>query len=185
VSTVVGLSCYALSPSFNRLIATRKPFKLIAYGVLSLALITTILFANKLPSSTRHNELKSLMSFAVLIMLSEYTFFYDRAVNGKPDILNVVSNAAFVLVSLSLHKLFYFGFEIGVFSFFFGCFTVQLITINQILILIPIVFGYPLFKLHSSPDSQPEVAPGGQVSHSSNYGLVVGSDGQHVLQIDS
>jgi hypothetical protein len=114
-----------------------------------------------------------------------YTFYYDRAVNGKPDILNVVSNAAFVLVSLSLRKLFNFGFEIGVFSFFFGLFAVQLFTINRILILIAIVFGYPLFKSHSSPNSQPEVASGGQVSHSSsNSGLVVGSDDQHTIDID-
>ncbi|WJX63605.1 hypothetical protein P8452_48468 [Trifolium repens] len=62
----------------------------------------------------------------------------------------------------------------------------QLFTINRILILIAIVFGYPLFKLHSSPNSQQEVASGDQVSHSSsNSGLVVGSDDQHVLDIDS
>jgi hypothetical protein len=107
-------------------------------------------------------------------------------VNGKPNILNVVSNAAFVLVSLSVNKLFNFGFESGVFTYFLGCFAVQLITINRILILIAIVFGYPLFKLHSSPNSQQEVASGDQVSHSSsNSGLVVGSDDQHVLDIDS
>ncbi|WJX58257.1 hypothetical protein P8452_43728 [Trifolium repens] len=71
----------------------------------------------------------------------------------------VVSNAAFVLVSLSVNKLFNFGFES--------------------------VFGYPLFKLHSSPNSQQEVASGDQVSHSSsNSGLVVGSDDQHVIHIN-
>jgi hypothetical protein len=113
------------------------------------------------------------------MILSVYTFFYDSAVNGKPDILNVVSNAAFVLVSLSLHKLFNFGFEIGVFSYFLGCLANQLFTINRILILIAIFIGYPLFIMHSSLNSQPEVTSGGEVSHSSsNSRLVVGSDDQ-------
>jgi hypothetical protein len=112
------------------------------------------------------------MTFAVLIIMAVYTFFYDRAVNGNPDILNVVSNAAFVLVSLSLHKLVDIGFEIGVFTYFLGCFAVQLFTINWMLIFIAIFFGCPLFVMHSSPNSQPVVASDG-------------SDGQHVVDIDS
>jgi hypothetical protein len=131
------------------------------------------------------------MTFAVLIIMAVYTFFYDRAVNGNPDILNVVSNAAFVLVSLSLHKLVDIGFEIGVFTYFLGCFAVQLFTINWMLIFIAIFFGCPLFVMHSSPNSQPEVASDGSDGQhvvdidSSNSGLVFGSDGQHVVDIDS
>lgn len=36
MSSVVGLLCYALSPSFNRLIGRWKPFKFFLYGVSSL-----------------------------------------------------------------------------------------------------------------------------------------------------
>jgi hypothetical protein len=154
----------------------------------------------KPPSSKWYRQLKIYLNFAVLMMMSVYTFYYDRAVNGKPDILNVFSNAAFVLVSLSLHKLFGIGSEIGVFTYFLSCFTVQLFTINWVLIFIAILFGCPLFVIHSSPNSQPEVAndgsdgqhgsevaSGGQVSHSSpNSQPEVASGGQHVtIDIDS
>jgi len=120
MSNVVGLLCHALSPSFNRLIGRWKPFKVFLYVVLSLAIITTIMFTKQSSLSTRHGQLKTYTSFAVLMIISVYSFFYDRAVNGKPDKLSIVSNAAFALVSLSLHKLISFGFEIGVFSYFLG-----------------------------------------------------------------
>ncbi|MCH93721.1 exocyst complex component EXO70B1-like, partial [Trifolium medium] len=186
MSSVVGLLCYALSPSFNRLYGRWKPFKFFLYGSLSLAIFTTILFARKTSISTQHVQLKTFTSFAVLLIISVYSFFYDKAVNGKPEILSVVSNAAFALVSLSLHKLINFGFEIGVFSYFLGCFTVQLFTINWMLILIAIFFGCPLFVMHSSLNSRLEVASGSQVIHSSsNSILAVDSGGQHIVGIDS
>jgi drug/metabolite transporter (DMT)-like permease len=129
MSSVVGLFCYALSPSFNRLIGRRKAFQFFLYGMLSLAIFTTILFAKQSSLSTRHVQIKTYSSFLVLMIISVYSFFYDRAVNGKPEILSIVSNAAFALVSLSLHRLINFGFEMGVFSYFLGCFAVQLLTI--------------------------------------------------------
>lgn len=143
--------CYALSPSFNRLIGKWNAFKFFLYGVLSLAILTTILFAKQSSFSTQYVQLKTYMSFAVLMIISVYLFFYDIAVNGKPETLSIVSNAAFALVSLSLHKLIKFGFEIGVFSYFLGCFAIQLlITINWMLIFVAIFFGCPLCVRHSS-----------------------------------
>jgi hypothetical protein len=107
MSSLVGLLCYTLSPSFDRLIGRWEPFKVFLYIVLSLALLTTILFAKQLSLSTGIGHLKRTCTvFAVVMIISVYSFFYDRAVDGKPDILSVVSNAAFALVSLSLHKLF-------------------------------------------------------------------------------
>jgi hypothetical protein len=76
------------------------------------------------------------------------------AVDGKPDILSVVSNAAFALVSLSLHKLFKFKSEIGVFSYFLGCFTIQLLTINWMLIFVAIIYGCLLSVIHSQSVSE-------------------------------
>ncbi|RHN52585.1 hypothetical protein MtrunA17_Chr6g0482151 [Medicago truncatula] len=162
MSSIVGLVCYALSPSFNRLIGKLKAFQIFLYGVLSLAIFTTILFAKQSSRTTRHVQLKTYSSFLVLMIISVYAFFYDRAVNGKPEILSIVSNAAFALVSLSLHKLINFGFEIGVFSYFLGCFTVQLLTINWMFIFVALFFGCPLFVMHSSLNSKREVASGGQ-----------------------
>lgn len=187
MSIVVGLLCYALSPSFNRLYGRWKPFKFFLYGSLSLAIFSTILFARKTSISTQHVKLKTFTSFAVLLIISVYSFFYDKAVNGKPEILSVVSNAAFALVSLSLHKLINFGFEFGVFTYFLGCFTVQLFTINWMLILIAIFFGCPLFFMHSSLNSrlEPKVASVSQVIHSSsNFILAIDSGGQHIVSID-
>jgi hypothetical protein len=91
-------------------------------------------------------------------------------VNGKPEILSVVSNTAVALVSLSLHKLINFGFEIGVFSYFLGYFTVQLFSINWMLILIAIFFGCPLFFINSR--LEPEKASGSQVIHSSSNSIL-------------
>ncbi|KAJ1386707.1 putative transmembrane protein [Sesbania bispinosa] len=81
---------------------------------------------------------------------------------------SLVSNATFALVSLSLSKLIKFGFEMGMFSYFLDCFVVQLFTINWKLILVALLFGCPLFFIHSSWDSQPEVGNEGQAIHSSS-----------------
>ena len=131
MSSVVGLLSYALSPSFNRLIGRWKHFKIFLYAVLSLAILYTILFAKKIPIPTRY-ELKSYTSFAVLVIISisMYPFFYDKAVDGKPEVLSIVSNAAFALLSLSLQKLIKFEFEFGMFTYFLGCFAFQLFTVN-------------------------------------------------------
>lgn len=107
-----------------------------------------------------------------------YSFVYDRAVNGKPNVLSVVSNASFALVSLSLHKLFKLKSEMGIFSYFLCCFTVQLLTINWILIFVAIIYCFLLFVMHSQPS-------GGQVINSStSYSeIAVDSGGQHVIAI--
>jgi len=176
MSSVVGLLCYALSPSFNRLIGKWNPFKVFLYVVSSLFIFTTVLFAKQSSLSTKHAQLiKTCAIFAVLMIISVYSFVYDRAVNGKPDILSVVSNAAFALVSLSLHRLFKLKSEMGIFSYFLCCFTVQLLTINWMLIFVAIIYGGLLFVMHSQ--SQPSR---GQRSNSE---LAAGSGGQHVIAI--
>ncbi|KAJ1386713.1 NB-ARC domain protein [Sesbania bispinosa] len=165
-SSVVGLVCYALSPSFNRLIGGWNSVKCFFYGVLFLVVFATILFVKQSSLSTKHGWLRPHVSFAVLMIMSVYSFFYDKAVNGRPEVLSLVSNAAFALVSLSLSKLIKFGFEMGVFSFFLGCLVIQLLTINWKLIFIAIIFSCPLFVMHHSSDSQPEVGNEGQVTNS-------------------
>ncbi|KAK7270722.1 hypothetical protein RJT34_26087 [Clitoria ternatea] len=100
-SSIVGMLCYALSPSFNRLIGGWNPFKFSLYGIFSLVICVTftLLFARNSEISRWHVQLKAYMGFAVLMILSVYSYFYDRAVRGKPEILSLVSNAAFSLMS--------------------------------------------------------------------------------------
>lgn len=161
LSCVVGLLCYALGPSFIRLFGRWNPFKVVLYVVLSLAILTTILFVKQASPSTRHVQLKkTCITFVFLMIISVYSFFYDRAVSGKPNIPSIISNAAFALVSVSLHRLLQFGVEMGVFSYFVSCFTIQLLTINWMLNFIAIIFGFLLFLIHSFLNSPPNAAIG-------------------------
>ena len=178
VSSVVGQLCFAQSPSFNRLIGKWTILKYFLYGLFSLAIFTTILFVKQHSSSTRYAHIKTYMSFAVLMIISVYSFYYDKAVNGKPEILSLVSNAAFALMSLSLSKLIKFGFEIGIFAYFLSCLVVQLWTINWMLILVAIIFGCPLFVMHSTSHSQEAVDRDHIIDESSGSDPEVGNVGQ-------
>ncbi|XP_057446646.1 TMV resistance protein N-like [Lotus japonicus] len=151
-SSLVGLLCHALSPSFKRLIGRWNLFKLLLYCVFSVVVCTTVLFAKQLSLLRQQGQLQSYVLFVVLMIISVYSFLYDKAVDGKPEIKSLVANAAFALVSLSLSKLIKSGYEIGMFAYFLGCFTVQLVTINWVLILVAIIFGCPLVVMHSSSD---------------------------------
>ncbi|XP_027357539.1 TMV resistance protein N-like [Abrus precatorius] len=168
VSSIVGLLCFALSPSFHRLIGQWNPFKFSLYALLSLVICATILFARQSSFSKKNVKLKAYLGFSVLMVMSVYSYFYDRAVSGKPEIRSLVANAAFALMSLSLSKLIKFGFEMGIFCFFLGCFTIQLVTIDFKLISVAIIFGCPLFIMHSSSDYQPQVSNQGQDIYSSS-----------------
>ena len=178
VSSVVGLLCYAQSPSFNRLIGKWNTLKFFLYGVFSLAIFTTMLFVKQFSPSTRYAHIKTYTSFAVLMIISVYSFYYDKALNGKPEILSIGSNAAFALMSLSLSKLIRFGFEIGIFAYFLGCLVVQLWTINWMLISVAIIFGCPLFVIHSSSHSQEEVDKDQIIDESSGSDPEIGNAGQ-------
>lgn len=148
------------------------------YVAFFIGIFITIWVAREISLSTQYDQLiKTCKIFLVLLIISVYSFFYDRAVDGKPDILSVVSNAAFAFVSLSLHKLFKLKSEMGVFSYFLCCFTVQLLTINGGLIIVAIIFGFLLSYIHSSPN----FATGRQDSLRS----VGGSGGQHVVGFES
>ncbi|RHN52591.1 hypothetical protein MtrunA17_Chr6g0482211 [Medicago truncatula] len=70
MSSVVGLLCYALSPSFNRLIGRWKPFKFFLYGVSSLVIFTTVLFAKQSSLPKQHAQfIKTCTIFAVLVII--------------------------------------------------------------------------------------------------------------------
>jgi len=178
VSSVVALLCNAQSPTFNRLIGKWNTLKFFLYRVFSFVIFTAMLFVKQFSPSRRYGRIKTYMNFTVLMIISVYSFYYDKAVNGKPEILSIVSNAAFALMSLSLTKLIKFGFEIGIFAYFLGCLTVQLWTINWMLISVAIIFGCPLFVMHSSSHYQEEVDTDQIIDESSGSDLEVGNTSQ-------
>ena len=167
MSCVVGLLCYAFSPAFNQLIGGWKTYKIVLYGVFYVVICTAMFYAKQFSLFIQHVQYKPYMKFALLMMISIYSFFYDRAVGGKPEILIVVSNVAFTLISVSFSKLVKVGFE-AIFSYFLGCLSIQLWTIDKKLISVAIIFGYPLFVLQTYSDSQTKATDGGQDIHPSS-----------------
>jgi hypothetical protein len=61
-------------------------------------------------------------------------------VNGKPNILSAVSKALFALMSLSLHKLCKFEYDMDMFPMFTIGFTMQMFTINWMLNIAALTF---------------------------------------------
>jgi len=151
----VGLLCYTPSPSFDPLTRSWKPFSIIFYEVVCLIILGIIWFAKHASpfaqqSRTHLQLLKACPTFVVFVMIPVYSFFYDKAVGEKPHILSVISNVMFTIMSLSLHKHTKLGFEIGVTAYFFGCFTIQMLTIKWMSVFVSIIFGCLLFAVRLS-----------------------------------
>ncbi|MED6174969.1 hypothetical protein PIB30_074046 [Stylosanthes scabra] len=90
------------------------------------------------------------MAFLVLTITSVYSFFFDKAVNGKPDAYSVVSCAAFAIMLFSLSRQIHCGFEVDLLYFFLGVFIVQLMKIKLLLGIVGVCFSYFLIILRSS-----------------------------------
>ncbi|KAF7816177.1 WRKY transcription factor WRKY24-like [Senna tora] len=155
-SSVVGVLCYALSSSFTHLFGKWNLMKILIYIVVSSIICIFMLFAKKWKLS-RSLLVKAQFGFLVLMLTSLYSFFYDKAVNGKPDLLNLISCAAFAAMSLSLSRQSELGFEVDLLNFFLGCLTLQLMKINLMLAFVGGAFSYSLIVLRSSLDSQMEI----------------------------
>ncbi|XP_061370439.1 uncharacterized protein LOC133313126 [Gastrolobium bilobum] len=155
LSSVVALVCYALSSSFNYLFGKWNVLKMVLYVVVSCSVCGVMLFATRWQVS-RNTLMKAHVVFLALIITSLYSFFYDKAVNGKPDILSLISSGAFALMSLSFSRQTDLGFEVGVCNFFLGCLTVQLTKINLMLAFVAAFFCYSIIVLRSYSDFQLE-----------------------------
>ncbi|KAI9078273.1 hypothetical protein K1719_039775 [Acacia pycnantha] len=154
LSCVVGLLCYALSSSFKSLFGEWNPTKIVLYIILSSIISVVVFAANSRVSVV--SKLKPHVQFLVLMLTSLYSFFADRSMKGKPDTWSVVSSVAFALTSLCLSWQIKPGFDVGMFSFFLGCVTVQLMKIRLIFILVAAGVCYPLVVLRSYSESQSE-----------------------------
>ncbi|MED6155972.1 hypothetical protein PIB30_010615 [Stylosanthes scabra] len=150
-STTVGLSCYALSSSFNHMFGRWNFLKIVIYIVSSIIICFMILFAKAWQFSTAL-RFKAHLSFLALTITTVYSFFFDKNVNGKPDVYSLISCAAFSVMSLSLSKQSHFGFEVDLLYFFLGALTVQLMKIHLFLGIFGVGFSYFLIILRSSLD---------------------------------
>ena len=153
VSSVIGLICYALSSPFKHIFGEWKFWKILLYSLASFIICIMVLYAKKWRLS-RSFMLKAHVGFLVLMLTSVYSFFCDRGVNGKPDVLGLISCTAFAMMSFSLSRQIDMGFEVDLLNFFLGCLTIQLMKINLLLALVGAAFCYILIVLRSSLDSQ-------------------------------
>ncbi|KAK7276064.1 hypothetical protein RIF29_17196 [Crotalaria pallida] len=152
VSSVVGLLCYALSSSFNNLFGHWNFFKIFLYFIFSFIVIFMTLFAKVWQFSTSSTLLKTRMAVLVLKTTTVYSFFYDKAVNGKPDVYIVISCVAFAFMSLSLSKQTQCGCEVDLLNFFLGCLILLLMKISLWLFFVGAGFSYCLVILRSCSD---------------------------------
>ncbi|XP_058758434.1 uncharacterized protein LOC131631685 isoform X2 [Vicia villosa] len=148
-SAVVGLVSYALSSSFNYLFGSWNLLKVFLYCIFSFFISLMIFFAKLLQHSTSL-RFKAHTAFLVLAITSAYSFFFDKKVNGKPDLYSLISYAAFAIMSLSLSRQTHFGFEIDLLYFFLGCLIVLLMKIKLQLFFVGAGFSYSLIILRSS-----------------------------------
>lgn len=117
-----------------------------------------MLFLKKWKLSRRF-LLKAHFGVLVLLLTSLYSFVSDKDLKGKPDLLSLISCAAFALMSFSLSRQIDLGFESDLLNFFLGILTVQLMKINLMLSIVAAIFCYSVIILRSKLDSRHEVGP--------------------------
>ncbi|KAK7321392.1 hypothetical protein VNO77_32001 [Canavalia gladiata] len=151
-SSVIGLLCYALSSSFNHMFGKWNWWKILVYSVFSFIICLAVLFTK----AWQHSSslcLEAHLAFLILIITCIYSFFFDKAANGKPDAYDLISSAAFATMSLSLSRLTQCGFEIDLLYFFCGDLILQLMKIKLWLVVVGGSFSYSLIILRSSLDT--------------------------------
>ena len=148
-SAAIGLLCYALSSAFNHLFGEWNLLKIFLYSILSFIICLAVLFA-KVWQHSSSLRFKAHMAFLVLTITSFYSFFFDKAVNGKPDSYSLVSCAVFAVMSLSLSRQTQCGFEVDLLYFFLGALIVQLMKIKLWLGIAGVGYSYFLIILRSS-----------------------------------
>ncbi|KAF7816185.1 WRKY family transcription factor [Senna tora] len=164
-SSVIGLLCYALSSSFIQLFGNWNLLKIILYSAISFSICTIMLFANAWRLS-KNLLVKAHVGFLVFMLISFYSFFYDKAVNGSnPDVLSLISCASFAFMSFSLSRQTELGFEVDLLNFFLGVLILLLMKINLILALVGAGFSYFLVLLRSSLDSQLKSGTSASATH--------------------
>ncbi|ESW30375.1 hypothetical protein PHAVU_002G148400 [Phaseolus vulgaris] len=120
VSSIVGFTCYALSPSFKGLFGQWNTLKIVVYSVVSSLLSILMLFVPR--CTWRHGKsllLKAHVSFVVLMLTSLFSILEEhyeeeKLKNGYGKTMNLTSTVAFALMALSLSRQLQLEFEVGV-----------------------------------------------------------------------
>ncbi|KAK7366861.1 hypothetical protein VNO80_08863 [Phaseolus coccineus] len=158
VSSIVGFTCYALSPSFQGLLGHWNPLKIVVYSVVSSLLSILMLFVPR--CRWRHGKsllLKAHVGFMVLMLTSLWSILEEhyeegKVKNGYGKTMNFTSTGAFALMALSLSRQLQLGFEVGVTNFLVGCFLATLIKMSLKLAPIAALFCYLLVNIRSISD---------------------------------
>ncbi|CAL0315607.1 unnamed protein product [Lupinus luteus] len=155
VSAVVGLLCYALSSSFSLLFGDWNFMKIFLYCVFSFIICFITLFAKVWQCSTS-TLFKTRLAVLLSLATTVYSFFYDKALNQKPDLYILISCAAFAVMCISLSKQTQWGCEMDLANYFLGCLIILLMKINLWLFFIGAAFSYSLIIFSSSLDATPQ-----------------------------
>ncbi|QHO27824.1 Exocyst complex component [Arachis hypogaea] len=153
IVSVLGLLCYALSSSFNSLFGKWNMLKTFLYCVFSFIICTAVLFI-KVSHGPGSLRLKAHLAFLVLMITSFYSFYFDKAVNGKPDAYSIASCAAFAVMFLGLSRHSNCGFELDLLYFFLAALTIQLTRIKWVFGILGACYSYALIMIHSGLDAQ-------------------------------
>ncbi|CAJ2652766.1 unnamed protein product [Trifolium pratense] len=172
-SAVVGLVCYALSSSFNHLFGNWTLLKIILYTVFSFIICLVILYTN-IWSHSRSLRFKAHTAFLVLTITSVYSFYFDKVMNGKPDVYSLISCAAFAIMSLSLSWQTQSGFEVDLLYFFLGCLIVLLMKVRLQLFILGAGLSYSLIILRSFVSSTQDIVYS-ELEHESSVIIEVNS----------
>ncbi|KAK7309751.1 hypothetical protein RJT34_06726 [Clitoria ternatea] len=157
-SSIVGFSCYALSPSFKDLFAQWTPLKIMVYSTVgSLVSILMLLVKRCSCRLGRSILLKAHVCFLVLTLTCVWSFLEDRSEEGKVEkgygkVMNLTSTGAFAIMALSLSRQLQIGFEVGVFNFLVGCFLVTVMKMSLKLAPVAALFCYLLVNIRSVSD---------------------------------
>ena len=155
VSSIVGFSCYALSPSFHNMFGHWNALKIFVYTVVSSLLSIFMFFIKR--CSWGHGRsflLKAQVGFVVLTLTSLWSVLEHRSEEGKVEnahgkMMNLTYSGAFALMAMSLSRQLQLGFEVGVFYFLVGCFLVTVMKMSLKLASLAALFCYLLVNIRS------------------------------------
>ena len=156
VSSAVGLLCFALSLTFQRLFGKRNIWKMFLYGALSFIIAGFMLLPNKKMRLSRRGWLKVQIVFFVFVFTNLGFHFYEKWISGKPDRFALSSIGMFALSSFSLSCQINIGFEVGFTNFLLATFTTQILQINEYLICLPLAICFVIFAVRSYLESRNE-----------------------------
>ncbi|XP_020231901.1 uncharacterized protein LOC109812363 [Cajanus cajan] len=159
VSSIVGFYCYALSPSLRYLIGAWSLVKKVVYGLVSALVCTSTLLVHRDSCAWARGSgpfLKTLVGFAALVITSVLSFLEDRSEEGKQEsgygkMMNVISGAAFVSMTMSFSMELELGFEVGVSNFMIGWLLVRAMKVRLMIAIVATLFCYMLVNLRHLP----------------------------------